>query len=82
MLKDLTSEKLIRLQIEADNWEDAVRKAAEPLEDEGKIKASYIDAIIDSVKPRVHTLLSHPHVALPHAGRKPEPWKVLLVSRL
>ena len=33
MLKDLTSEKLIRLQIEADNWEDALRKAFEPVED-------------------------------------------------
>lgn len=28
MLKDLTSENLIRLNIEATDWEDAVRKAA------------------------------------------------------
>ncbi len=31
MLKDLTSENLIRLNIEATDWEDAVRKAAQPL---------------------------------------------------
>ena len=38
MLKDMVSEKLIRLQIEADNWEDAVRQAAQPLVDENKAK--------------------------------------------
>ena len=33
MLKDLVNEKLIKLQIEASDWEDAVRKAAQPLVD-------------------------------------------------
>ena len=46
MLKDMVSEKLIRLQIEADNWEDAVRQAAQPLVDENKAKMSYVDDII------------------------------------
>lgn len=67
MLKDLTSEKLIRLQIEATSWEDAVRQAALPLKNEGKIKESYIDAIIDSVKTAGPYIVITPHVALPHA---------------
>ena len=67
MLKDLTSEKLIKLQIEAANWEDAVRKAAKPLKDEGKIRESYIDAIIDSVNTAGPYIVITPHVALPHA---------------
>ena len=50
MLKDMVSEKLIRLQIEADNWEDAVRQAAQPLVDENKAKMSYVDDIIKGVK--------------------------------
>ena len=33
MLKDLTDEKLIRLNIEAADWEEAIRKSAQPLID-------------------------------------------------
>ena len=47
MLKDLTSENLILLNIEATDWEDAVRKAAQPLLEAGKVKQSYIDDIME-----------------------------------
>lgn len=67
MLKDLTSEKLIRLNVEADTWEDVVRKCAMPLEEEGMIKDSYIDAIIQSVKEAGPYIVITPHIALPHA---------------
>ena len=50
MLKDLVSEKLVKLQIEANDWEDAVRKAAQPLVDENKAKMSYVDDIVKGVK--------------------------------
>ncbi|NCC54463.1 MAG: hypothetical protein EOM11_03135, partial [Erysipelotrichia bacterium] len=46
MLKDLTNERLIRLNIEASDWEDAIRKSAQPLIDEGKAKLSYVDDMI------------------------------------
>ena len=42
MLKDLTSESLVRLHIHAKDWEDAVRQAAQPLIDEQKVKPSYV----------------------------------------
>ena len=67
MLKDLVNEKLIKLQIEASDWEDAVRKAAQPLVDEGKVKTSYVDDIIKGVKEMGPYIVLTKHVALPHA---------------
>ena len=59
MLKDLTSENLIRLNIEATDWEDAVRKAAQPLLEAGKVKQSYIDDIIVGAKESGPYLFLH-----------------------
>lgn len=67
MLKDLTDEKLIRLNIQADNWEDAVRKAAQPLLEENKVKESYIDDMITGAKESGPYFVLAEHVALPHA---------------
>ena len=67
MLKDLVNEKLIKLQIEASDWEDAVRKAAQPLVEEGKVKTSYVDDIIQGVKDMGPYIVLTKHVALPHA---------------
>ena len=50
MLKDLTNEKLILLNVEAVDWEDAIRKAAQPLIDEHKVKPSYVDDMVLGVK--------------------------------
>lgn len=66
VLKHLTSEKLIRLQLEANDWEDAIRQAAQPLLEEGKIKPSYIEGIIRNVKEAGPYIVITPHVALPH----------------
>lgn len=67
MLKDLTNEKLIRLGIEAKDWEDAIRKAAQPLLDEHKIKQSYIDDMIAGIKEVGPYIVLAKHIALPHA---------------
>jgi mannitol/fructose-specific phosphotransferase system IIA component (Ntr-type) len=67
MLLDLTSEKLVRLQIEAKDWKDAIRQAAEPLLREKKIKAGYIDEIIRGVEEIGPYIVLTKHVALPHA---------------
>lgn len=67
VLKDLVNEKLIKLQIEASDWEDAVRKAAQPLVDEGKAKPSYVDDIVKGVKEMGPYIVLTKHVALPHA---------------
>ena len=67
MLKDLTNEKLIRLGIEAKDWEDAIRKAAQPLLDEHNIKQSYIDDMIAGIKEVGPYIVLAKHIALPHA---------------
>jgi len=67
MLKNLTSEKLISLQIDAVDWKDAIRHAALPLKNEHKIEQSYIEAIIESVNQHGPYFVLIPHVALPHA---------------
>lgn len=67
MLKNLINEKLIRLHIEAVDWEDAIRKAAQPLIDEQKVKQSYVDDMITGVKENGPYIVLTKHVALPHA---------------
>ena len=67
MLKDLTDEKLIRLNIEAADWEEAIRKSAQPLIDEHKVKSSYVDDMITGVKENGPYIVLTKHVALPHA---------------
>lgn len=67
MLKDLLSEELILLNIDASDWEDAIRKAAQPLVDEKKVTESYVDDIIVGVKNNGPYIVLTEHVALPHA---------------
>lgn len=67
MLKDLTDTSLIRLNIEADDWQTAIRKAAQPLADHKKVKAAYVDEIINGVLEMGPYIVITKHVALPHA---------------
>ena len=62
MLKDLTDEKLIRLNIEAADWEEAIRKSAQPLIDEHKVKPSYVDDMITGVKENGPYIVLTKHV--------------------
>ncbi len=67
LLKDLLSEELILLNIDASDWEDAIRKAAQPLVAEKKVTESYVDDIIVGVKNNGPYIVLTEHVALPHA---------------
>jgi PTS system ascorbate-specific IIA component len=67
LLKDLTSEKLIRLNIHARDWQDAIRQAAQPLVDHNKISISYVEDIIAGVIENGPYIVITKHVALPHA---------------
>lgn len=67
MLSDIIDENLIQLRISSTDWEDAIRKSAYPLFKNGKITASYIDAMIDNVKEAGPYIAITKHVALPHA---------------
>ena len=63
----MLDEKLIQLSVHAENWEDAVRKAAAPLVSEGKCKESYVDDIIKGVHEYGPYIVITKNVALPHA---------------
>lgn len=67
MLKEMTSEALVKLNITASDWEDAIRKAAQPLIDTHKVKPSYVEDMIAGVKETGPYIVLTKHVALPHA---------------
>lgn len=67
MLSKLLSEKLIKLNIDAKDWCDAIRQSAQPLVLSNKVEARYVDAIIDSVKESGPYIVITKHVAIPHA---------------
>ncbi len=67
MLSDLLDESLVQLNVEASDWEDAVRKAAQPLVDNDKVTSAYVDDIIRGVSELGPYIVIAKHVALPHA---------------
>lgn len=67
MLSDLLDESLVLLDVEASDWEDAIRRAAQPLVDNKKVTPSYVDDIIKGVNELGPYIVITEHVALPHA---------------
>lgn len=67
MLSDLLDVSLVQLNVEASDWEDAIRKAAQPLVDNNKVTPSYVDDIIKGVNELGPYIVITEHVALPHA---------------
>ena len=67
LLNEMTDASLIRLNIEADDWQDAVRKAAAPLVENNKVKPGYVDEIINGVLEMGPYIVITKHVAVPHA---------------
>lgn len=67
MLSDLLDKSLVQLNVEASDWEDAIRKAAQPLVDNNKVTTGYVDDIIKGVNELGPYIVITEHVALPHA---------------
>ncbi|RRD93259.1 PTS sugar transporter subunit IIA [Clostridiales bacterium COT073_COT-073] len=67
MLKDILNNHMVRLDIDVENWEDAIRCAGEILLDQNIIENRYIDAMIQSVKKLGPYIVLLPGVALAHA---------------
>lgn len=70
MLEHIISTNLIKINVEASDWKDAIIKAATPLVDSGAITSNYIQGIFDSVKEIGPYFVITPHVALAHAPSK------------
>ncbi|QOY60782.1 PTS sugar transporter subunit IIA [Thermophilibacter immobilis] len=67
MLSDLLDKSLVRLNVEATDWQDAIRKSAQPLVENGKVTPGYVDDIIKGVLDLGPYIVITEHVALPHA---------------
>ena len=67
MLSDLLTEDLVQLNVVASNWEDVIRKSAQPLVDNKKVTEGYVDDIITGVTELGPYIVITEHVALPHA---------------
>jgi len=70
VLSKVISENLIQLKIQAVDWQDAIRKAAQPMVDEKKITLDYVDAMIEVVFEDGPYIVITKYVALPHADSK------------
>ena len=69
-LKELINKDCVRINEQADNWEEAVRKSGQILKDNGFISDKYIDAMVSMVKNIGTYIVILPGIAMPHA--KPE----------
>ncbi|MBJ8350229.1 BglG family transcription antiterminator [Streptococcus zalophi] len=67
-LTDLLTIDLIQTKEKVKDWQEAITLAADPLLKQGYIEASYITAMIDSVKKLGAYIVLAPHVAVPHAA--------------
>lgn len=67
VLLDLITEKTVAANVDAKDWEDAIKKSGQLLVNEGFVKSSYIDAMISTAKTMRSYIVIAPGVALPHA---------------
>lgn len=67
MLRDVMKPELVALDYEATNWEDAVNKSGELLLQNGYIKESYIESMIETVKEVGPYIVISKGIALPHS---------------
>lgn len=64
---EILKEKNCRIIDGAENWQDAVRKAVRPLEEEGDVEPRYKEEIIKNVDTLGPYFVLAPRVAMPHA---------------
>jgi ascorbate PTS system EIIA or EIIAB component len=67
MKREILAKEAITLQVEAKDWEDAIRQAGELLLNIGKIESPYIEATIRNIRELGPYILIAPNIALPHA---------------
>lgn len=67
-LRELLTEDVIRIKIDAADWEDAIRKGAQLLIDSGGAEQRYADEIIKMIHQLGPYVVLAPGLALGHAG--------------
>lgn len=67
MLHDLLTDDKIQLQVQVENWKEAIEKASQPLIDDGTINQHYVHAMLESVVKFGPYIVIGPGLALAHA---------------
>jgi mannitol operon transcriptional antiterminator len=67
VLKDLLTEKTIKLNVKASNWEEAIRIGGELLVKNGFVEQRYVEAMVKNVKELGPYIVIAPGIAMPHA---------------
>ncbi|AJR06306.1 putative PTS IIA-like nitrogen-regulatory protein PtsN [Photobacterium gaetbulicola Gung47] len=67
MLKELLTQDVISLHDSAENWQQAIELACQPLIDNGAIEPSYVEAIFKSHQEMGPYYVIGPGIAMPHA---------------
>jgi len=67
MLADYLTSDMIKLQVEAKDWEEAVRFGGALLVQAGKVEERYVDAMVDAVNELGPYMVLAPGLALAHS---------------
>lgn len=67
---ELVDASLVQINVEADDWEDAIFKSASPLVNKGIITEEYPKRVVEIAKESGPYIVITPHIALSHAGVK------------
>ncbi len=69
-LNDFLTNDTIQLMNRVKNWEEAIRRAAQPLLNRRHIEESYVDAVMENCRRNSDYIMLGNRIAIPHA--KPE----------
>lgn len=67
MIRDVLLDNYIAVDVSCRDWREAIQRAAQPLLEEDIIAASYVEAMIQTVKDYGPYIVIGPHLALAHA---------------
>ncbi|MFZ5824288.1 MAG: BglG family transcription antiterminator [Bacillota bacterium] len=67
MLDQVLSPELIRLDVEATDWEEAIRLAGAPLVESNRVEPRYVDAMVETVRRIGAYIVVDKGIAMPHA---------------
>ena len=70
MIADLITKNTVRINVNAKNWENAIRAGGELLKNIDAIDQEYIDAMVRAVKDIGPYIVLAPGIAMPHANPK------------
>ena len=67
MLSEVITPEVINLNVECDNWEEAIEAGVKILIDKGYVEYSYEKAILEKIKELGPYMVITPNIVLPHA---------------